>query len=209
MVSFCCRESANSYRRGGTFDEFIPFPIYLLRYLVSERTSEMSAINDAMLSCNIKGKENWNSSTTPSSFSFALVCDYHDNYLSHISPPQRINCTLVIFFWQESERGKHVTAPCLKSHAKYQCQTCCDLKVWGRFQFQSHLVLFDFVLGQVLSLAFPPQLLQVCLGALQEVRLHLVLGLVALKGGLQEMFDKGGTDEQMALFIIQMFLRCK
>lgn len=35
---------------------------------------------------------------TPPPYSFALVCDYHENYLGHTSTPRHINCTLVIVF---------------------------------------------------------------------------------------------------------------
>lgn len=42
------------------------------------------------------------------------------------------------------------------------------------FAGASHLVLSELVLGGVLSLALSPQLLQVCLGALQRVLLDFV-----------------------------------
>ena len=53
----------------------------------------------------------------------------------------------------------------------------------------SYLILFDVVLGRVFPLALPPQLLQVGLGALQRVLLHLVLRLVALEGRLRRHGD--------------------
>lgn len=59
--------------------------------------------------------------------------------------------------------------------------------VFGGCTSVSHLILFDLILGRALPLAFPPQLLQVRLGAVQRVLLHLVLGLVALEGGLRAM----------------------
>ena len=53
----------------------------------------------------------------------------------------------------------------------------------------SYLILFDVVLGGVLPLALPPQLLQVGLRALQRVLLNLVLRLVTLEGGLRRHGD--------------------
>lgn len=50
-----------------------------------------------------------------------------------------------------------------------------------------HLALLVLVLIGVLSLALPPQLLQVRLGFLQGVLLHFVLHLIPLKGGLKQM----------------------
>ena len=53
----------------------------------------------------------------------------------------------------------------------------------------SYLILFDVVLGGAFPLALPPQLLQVGLGALKRVLLHLVLCLVALEGCLRRHGD--------------------
>lgn len=50
----------------------------------------------------------------------------------------------------------------------------------------SHLVLLQLVLVGVLALAFPPQLLQLWVGSVKRVLLHLVLHLVPLKGGLKQ-----------------------
>lgn len=55
----------------------------------------------------------------------------------------------------------------------------------------SHLILLDLVLGRALPLAFPPQLLQVRLGTVQRVLLHLVLGLIALEGSLHTLETPG------------------
>lgn len=49
-----------------------------------------------------------------------------------------------------------------------------------------HLALLVLVLVGVLALALPPQLLQVWLGFLQGVLLHLVLHLIPLKCGLEQ-----------------------
>lgn len=53
----------------------------------------------------------------------------------------------------------------------------------------THLILLMVVLGGVLGLALPPQLLQVGLRALQGVLLQFVLRLVALEGGLSASTD--------------------
>lgn len=49
----------------------------------------------------------------------------------------------------------------------------------------SHLVLLQLVLVGVLALALPPQLLQLRVGSVEGVLLHLVLHLVPFKGGLK------------------------
>lgn len=50
----------------------------------------------------------------------------------------------------------------------------------------SHLVLLQLVLVGVLALAFPPQLLQLWVGSVKRVLLHLVLHLVPFKRGLKQ-----------------------
>lgn len=69
---------------------------------------------------------------------------------------------------------------------------------------RSHLILFELVLGRTLSLAFPPELLQVCFGAVQGVLLQLVLGLIALEGGLRTMDRQVAGEEHF----MQTFLGC-
>ena len=119
--------------------------------------------------------------------------------------PRDINCTLAIFF------------SCATEH-KVQCKVFCKctLRLEGKERsgsvwFWSHLVLLDLVLGRVLPLAFSPELLQVRLWALQGVLLQLVLGLIALEGGLQ-MFDRRGTRRVKRwtdkVFMNPVFLRC-
>lgn len=151
--------------------------------------------------------------STPPSFPFPMVCDYHENYLHHISPPQDINCTLVKFYSCATEHKVQYKVFCkhtLRLKGKERSGLGLGLvsrSVW----FRSHLVLLDLVLGWVFPLAFSPELLQFCLWALQGVLLQLVLGLIALEGGLQ-MFDRRGmrrvkrwTDK---VFMNRVFLRC-
>lgn len=68
----------------------------------------------------------------------------------------------------------------------------------------SHLIFFELVLGRTLSLAFPPELLQVGFGAVQEVLLQLVLGLIALEGGLRTLDRRVAGEEHF----MQTFLGC-
>lgn len=58
-----------------------------------------------------------------------------------------------------------------------------------------HLALLVLVLVGVLALALPPQLLQVWLGFLQGVLLHLVLHLIPLKCSLEQNKDRYGSTE--------------
>lgn len=94
--------------------------------------------------------------STPPSFSFAMVCDYHENYLGHIAPPCHINCTLVIFFSRVSEH-KHATAPLLEK--PYKVLGECTLPVsprslWSR-TWMSVFPGFSSWASSVLSLSAP------------------------------------------------------
>lgn len=57
------------------------------------------------------------------------------------------------------------------------------------FLSSSHLAFLVLVLVRILALALSPQLLQVCLGLLQRILLHLVLHLVSFKCGLDQKND--------------------
>lgn len=96
-----------------------------------------------------------------------------------MSPPCHINCALVIFCPQASGH-RYNSAIAWKA---IQSVVCAGDR--------AHLVLLELVLGWVFSLTFPPELLQVCLRALQGVLLQLVLRLIALEGGLTHTTGEG------------------
>lgn len=73
---------------------------------------------------------------------------------------------------------------CQRSSIHVWCVTCLLVCL-----HPSHLAFLVLVLVGVLALAFSPQLLQVWLGPLQRVLLHLVLHLVPLKCGLEQRKD--------------------
>lgn len=69
------------------------------------------------------------------------------------------------------------------------------------FALASHLVLSDLVLGGVFSLALSPQLLQVCLGALQGVLFHFVFRLITLECGL---FDRWTAERSEFIWVANL-----
>lgn len=68
-----------------------------------------------------------------------------------------------------------------------------------KFALASHLVLSELVLGGLLSLALSPQLLQVCLGALQGVLFHFVFWLIAFECGL---FDRWMAEQSEFIWVV-------
>lgn len=83
------------------------------------------------------------------------------------------------------------TPTCVKESACVYDVSCVCRSCWFFFGFlsSSHLAFLVLVLVRILALALSPQLLQVCLGLLQRILLHLVLHLVSFKCGLDQKND--------------------
>lgn len=83
------------------------------------------------------------------------------------------------------------TPTCVKESACVYDVSCVCRSCWVFFVFlsSSHLAFLVLVLVRILALALSPQLLQVCLGLLQRILLHLVLHLVSFKCGLDQKND--------------------
>lgn len=83
------------------------------------------------------------------------------------------------------------TPTCVKESACVYDVSCVCRSWFFCFCFlsSSHLAFLVLVLVRILALALSPQLLQVCLGLLQRILLHLVLHLVSFKCGLDQKND--------------------